>query len=256
VKLGSVPYLNARPLVEWFEHHQIPNLSLHYAVPSQLIAQLHAGEVDVAMASSFSVLEDPSLHLLSGLGVTAAGPVWSVRLLSRVPFTEIRTLALDVSSRSSNVLAQIILADGYGVRPRCVALPPDRDAMLAHADAAVLIGDIGIAAVGDGLHDLDLGQAWWELTGLPFYYAGWVARDRKAFDELRPLLFTACDYGLAHLEAIADAETLRLGLPRERCFRYLSEIMRYRTGDMEQAGLNEFRLRAATLGLIRTPNSV
>jgi len=250
LRIGSVPYLNARPLVDWLERCPPAGVSLQYAIPSVLIEQLLAGELDIAMASTFPTLERSDLHLLPGLGVTTPGAAWSVRLLSRVPIPDIRTLALDTASRSTVVMARIILADRYGVTPECRNLPPDLDLMLAHADAAVLIGDIGIAVSGEGLIDLDLGAEWHALTGLSFYYAGWVARDPAVLEEAAPLLFEACEHGMARISEIADEEAARLRLPRERCYRYLTEIMRYHTGEGELAGLAEFKRRAEWLGLI------
>lgn len=250
MKIGSVPYLNARPLVAWFEDVPTPEVEISYATPARLVEQLLAGAVDVAMVSTYALFEHPELHLLPGLGVTVAGAAWSVRLLSRTPITEMRTLALDAHSRSTTVLARIVLADRYNIRPTCLSLPPDRDAMLARADAAVLIGDIGLAVDAQGLIDLDLGAEWWALTGLPFYYAGWIARDRAALTAAAPLLNTACAYGLAHLEALAHREACRLHLPYDRCYRYLAEIMHYQTGDAEVAGLQEFRRRAAQLEMV------
>jgi len=85
MKIGSVPYLNARPLVDWLERNPPPGITLTYAIPSVLVQQLLSGELDIAMASTFPTLQRNDLHLLPGLGVTATGPAWSVRLFSRVP---------------------------------------------------------------------------------------------------------------------------------------------------------------------------
>ncbi len=248
VRISSVPYLNARPLVAGLEGQA--GVELGYAVPAVLIAQVLAGEVDVAMASTFATFAHPELHLLPGLGVTAAGPAWSVRLFSRVPPAEIRTLALDACSRSTNALARIVLADRYGVTPVCLEMPPDRDAMLATADAAVLIGDIGLTVAGADYLDIDLGAEWWALTGLPFYFAGWVARDAARLTEAAPRLHAACVDGLTRLPELATSEALRLGIPYQRCYDYLAKVMRYQTGPAEAAGLAEFRARAERLGLV------
>jgi len=250
VKIGSVPYLNARPLVDWLERFPREDFTLRYATPSVLIEQLLDERLDIAMASTFPVLEHVELKLLPGLGVTTPGPAWSVRLFSRVPVDKIHTVALDASSRSSTVLARIILADRYGLTPEYLDHPPELNAMLSMADAAVLIGDIGITAGGDALIELDLGEEWRALTGLPFYFAGWVARDPAVLERAAPLLFEAVNHGLARLPGIAAEEAVRLGIPEERCYAYLSQIMRYRTGEREVAGLEEFRKRAQRLGLI------
>jgi len=253
VKIGSVPYLNARPLVDWFERHPREDFTLHYATPSVLIRQLFDGLLDIAMASTFPTLEHPELHLLPGLGVTTTGPAWSVRLLSSTSVKQIRTVALDTSSHSSTAMARIVLTDRYGLTPEYIDHPPDLAGMLATADAAVLIGDIGITVSGESLLDLDLGEEWHALTGLPFYFAGWVARDKAVLDRAAPLFFEALEHGLARLPQIAAEEAVRLGISEERCYAYLAQIMRYHTGEAEMAGLQEFRRRALRLGLIAAP---
>ena len=250
VKIGSVPYLNARPLVDWLERNPREDFTLSYATPSVLIWQLLDGMLDIAMTSTFSMLEHPELHLLRGLGVTTTGPAWSVRLLSAVPAERIRTVALDASSRSTVTMARIVLADRYGLAPNYIDHAPDLAGMLAVADAAVLIGDIGITAGGESLLDLDLGDEWYALTGLPFYFAGWVARDQAVLAQAAPLFFEALEHGLARLPQIAAEEAVRLGMREERCYDYLAKIMRYHAGAAEGAGLEEFRRRAERLGLI------
>jgi chorismate dehydratase len=173
-----------------------------------------------------------------------------VRLFSRVPPEEIRTLALDASSRSSVAMARIILADRYGVQPACVAASPDLDAMLTAADAAVLIGDIGLALQPDGVIDLDLGAEWHALTGLPFFFAGWMARDAALLEDAAPLLRASLRAGMARLPDIAAEEAARLHLPAERCHAYLRDVMHYTAGEAEWAGLHAFRTRARRLGLL------
>jgi chorismate dehydratase len=250
VRIGSVPYLNARPLVAGLERHPRADVTLEYATPAALVERLLDGSLDIAMASTFAELEHPELRLLPGMGITAAGPAWSVRLLSATPVRDIRTLALDDSSRSSNALARIVLADRYGVTPACLECAPDLPAMLARADAAVLIGDIGLAISGESLHDLDLGAEWWALTALPFFFAGWMSPDDTALERAAPLLFDALEQGLARLPSIAAEEAARLHLPEQRCYDYLTKVMTYRTGAAEEAGLAEFRRRAERLGLL------
>lgn len=154
-----------------------------YDVPSRLPALLDSGEVDAILVSSIEYLRRDDLELVADVGIMSNGPVASVRMLSKVPLEEIQTLALDESSMTSNMLAQIILAE-RGVRPALVTMEPDQAAMLAACDACVLIGDKGLEADGTGLVDVDLGAAWTEMTGKPFVWAVWLARqDRFELDE-------------------------------------------------------------------------
>jgi len=242
--------LNARPLVDGLARHPPAGYALTYATPAVLIARLLAGELDIAMASSFAALAHPELTLLREMGVTNIGPAWSVRLFSRVPPAEIRTLALDTGSRSSVAMARIILAERYGAQPACRPAAPELAAMLAVADAAVLIGDIGLTVAADEMLVLDLGAEWHTLTGLPFFFAGWMARDAAVLAEAAPVLRASLAAGLARLEAIAAAEAVRLGIPAARCYAYLHDVMRYHAGEAEWAGLAAFRDRAVRWGLL------
>jgi len=248
--------LNARPLVDWLERNPRKDFTLSYATPSVLIRQLFDGSLDIAMASTFPTLEHPELHLLRGLGVTTTGEAWSVRLLSKAPVEQVRTVALDTSSRSTVAMARIVLADRYGRTPEYIDHAPELAGMLAAADAAVLIGDIGITVSGASLIDLDLGEEWHALTGLPFYFAGWVARDEAMLEQAAPLFFEALEHGLARLPEIAAEEAVRLNMSEQRCYDYLAKIMRYHAGEAEAAGLEEFRRRAERLGLIHTVDRV
>lgn len=190
-----------------------------YDVPSRLPALLDSGEVDAILVSSIEYLRREDLVIAADVGIMSNGPVASVRMLSKVPLEEIQTLALDESSMTSNMLAQIILAERR-VRPSLVTMEPDQAAMLAECDACVLIGDKGLEADGTGLVDIDLGAAWTELTGESFTWAVWLRRaDRfpeAAWDEvdypnlLTHALFTGmgCS-GFCSLHDLLDLETNR-----------------------------------------------
>ena len=56
-------------------------------------------------------------------------------------------------------------------------LPLERDAEDVDADAVLLIGDRAMRACLPGFaHAFDLGQEWYDWTGLPFVYAVWAVR--------------------------------------------------------------------------------
>ena len=202
-RVGCVPYVNARPLVAVFDQ---PNefVEVLYAVPSKLPAMLDSGEVDAILVSSIELLRRDDLLPVTEVGIMSNGPVMSVRMLSKVPLSEIKTLALDQSSMTSNMLAQVILAE-QGVFPKVEEVPPVASDMLANHDACVLIGDRGFEADGTGLVDIDLGEAWTKMTGLPFVWALWLGkRDRPIrFSLLGQCLRLAYDlsgFSSLHLE--------------------------------------------------------
>jgi chorismate dehydratase len=96
---------------------------------------------------------------------------------------------------------------------------------------------------------LDLGQAWKELTGLPFVYAMWVVRDRVDVRGLAARLSRARDRGLASIADISAEASREIGLAENVCLGYLREIMSYRLGPREINALKLFQELAAEDGL-------
>lgn len=235
-RIGSVPYLNGMPLTDYLETPECASsVDLSFAVPSDLAKQLRAGKLDVAMVSIFEGLREPGLTVVPGVSVSANGPVKSVRLFSRVPFAQIRTVALDTSSLTSTALTRILLSELYHIEPKPVRMAPDLGAMLQACDAGLIIGpldDFDVLAP----YVLDLGAGWFELTGLPFVYAGWLAREEVDSAELTELLLSARDYGCGRLEDLSVKWADRMALPLPRVRDYFSNVMRY--------GLDELRWKA------------
>jgi chorismate dehydratase len=157
---------------------------------------------------------------------------------------------------TSNLLAQILLVENWGVQPQVQAESPDLGEMLARHDACVLIGDIGMLADGAGLYDLDLGEAWTALTGLPFVWAMWLGHDGVT-PELAACLAGALD--ASGLGADRDGPTnedflawavKESGWEQSTARSYLLETMHFRLDDPAQAGLERFSSLAMSLGLL------
>lgn len=246
--VGSVPYLNAKPLVRLFEERESP-VRVVYDVPSRLPPLLAGGEAQAILVSSIESLRHPRLFVADDVAIASRGEVMSVRLFSRKPFDQIRRLALDASSMTSNALARIILRRCFGAEPECSPQAPNLDAMLQSHDAALLIGDNGMQAAAGGLEALDLGAAWRKLTGLPFVWALWVG-DSALSGDLGDHLREARSHGEANLDRIAREESAGLGLEEDTCVHYLTRVMTYRFGPEERAGLDRFRDEARALGLL------
>lgn len=125
LKIGSVPYLNAKPQVDWFHSSDCDaDAALTYAVPSRLAEMLRANELDVANVSIFEALQNPELVIVPGISISAYRAVKSVRLFSRVPIEQIQSVALDTSSLTSNALLQILLRKSLACRPATFTTRP------------------------------------------------------------------------------------------------------------------------------------
>src|SRR5262245_4570404 len=140
LRLGTVPYLNAEPLVGAFrDRARFPEVNVVSLVPSRLLGSLLAGELDAALVSAAGVLPEAGLRILPAGCVAARGAVRSIQVYSRLPLEQIRSLALDASSRSAVALTRLLFRARFGRDPEYLTAPPDLDAMLAAADAALLI---------------------------------------------------------------------------------------------------------------------
>lgn len=255
-RIGCVPFLNARPLIAYFETQEGKGeADVIYAAPSMLAEMVLSKQVDVALASSFFALQFPELKIAPGASISSVGAVDSVRLFSKVPYGDIRTLALDASSATSNNLAQMLLSERYGVTPQCAHFAPNLSRMISECDAAVLIGDAGMSAEATGLRVLDLGAAWDEMAGLPFVWALWLGRQDLDADLVK-LLATAKGYGMSRLREISESEAARLGWPVARCYRYLAEVIDYELSPKHMEGFSLFASKCAEMGFVPRPATV
>jgi chorismate dehydratase len=248
MKVGSVPYLNAKPLI-WGLHRE-PGVDLTFEVPSRLAVMLRNGELTAGMVSSVACFLNPQLWIAPGMSVASNGPVQSVKLFHNRGLESIRKVALDTSSLTSVLLSKVILSEAYGLTPEFVDMPPCVGDMLDSCDAAVMIGDPAMKVPSGRYPELDLGDEWHKLTGLPFVYAVWAVNPDLASAELVDILQRSKAYGIERFPEISESEAERLDLPYEVCFRYLSEIMNYDLTDCHMEGLNLFREKARQLGFV------
>jgi chorismate dehydratase len=251
IRVGAVNYLNTKPLICDLEE-LAPEAELVLDVPSRLADLLAEGLLDVALIPVIEYFRAGDYTVVPDVAIASRGPVLSVTLFSRVPWTGIRRVALDAGSRTSAALTRILLARRYGARPEVVSLPLDAAAEDVDADAVLLIGDRAMRACLSGFaHAFDLGQEWFDWTGLPFVYAVWAVRrgaDLRGVDEA---LIEAKRRGLARAGVIAQREAAGLGLDAGFCRRYLSNILHFDLGPREQAGLHHYYMLACELGLAR-----
>ena len=246
LRLGVVSYLNAAPLVHGLEGD--PRFALVRDVPSRIAERLHAGEIDVGMIPSVEYAAG-DYAIVPGIAIASRGPVRSVSLFHRKALHHVRRVALDASSRTSVVLARILLRERLGRDPEYVTLAPPVEAMLAEADAAVVIGDPALYFRGDA-ERLDLGEEWTSRTGQPFVYAFWAGRpgavDAPAVVRLQQAL-RAGQAALAEIAAGYNGLGSGRGAESEA---YLRRNIVYELGETERRGLREFYRRARLLGLL------
>jgi chorismate dehydratase len=246
LRLGVVSYLNAEPLVYGLAGD--PAFALERDLPSRVAARLLAGELDLGMIPA-AAYADGDYAVVPGVAIASRGPVRSVRLYHRGAIGDVRRVALDTSSRTSVVLARVLLDEILGRAVETVPAAPDLAAMLDAADAAVLIGDPALYDES-GTAFTDLGEEWTRRTGLPFVYAFWAGPSGRVAPAQAVRLQAALADGVANVARIAASYD---GLGRGRAAlneSYLRANMHYAFGAEEQAGVREFYRRAHALRLI------
>jgi cyclic dehypoxanthinyl futalosine synthase len=253
LRIAAVAYLNARPLYEGLEREPASaRFRLDCATPSEVARQVaedeaHFGLMPVAAAATIG-----DLSMVRGCAIGARGAVRSIALVAEQPIDDLQELAVDLSSRTSVVLARLILRHRRGGRePRLVGCSP-REAIetVSGRRGALVIGDPALEIEGRFEHVLDLGQAWWEWTGLPFVFAAWCGRAGALSADDERLLQGAKRLGLDRRDALADEHAARTGLPAASLRAYLRDAIRYDLGDDERRGLERFYEEAAAARLL------
>jgi predicted solute-binding protein len=229
-RVGTVRALNTVPLTRGLEEEVI------YATPSELAGMLRRDELDAALVSIVEPLLTGRYDILDGIAVAALGEVRSVLMAHRRPIEEITEVYCDTASLTSVQLLKVLLAE-RGLNPEFKPLPGYDFTQLP--EYALLIGDNALdLALGPHEHQIwDLGQAWFEMTGLPFVFAAWSLRRGLENASLRRQLREARDFGLDTLDHIIQSRSeYTLDFRKD----YLGWHLHYHLGADEKRGIAKF----------------
>jgi chorismate dehydratase len=243
LRIGCVKYLNARPLIQGWPGP----VTLDH--PSALCRKLAAGELDLALVSSFEFLRNPIYRIIDDISISSDGPVYSV-IVAHAGADSLSEVELDPGSQTSVVLLRYLL-DRRGVTLNGQPIEHDILSPIQSGRARLLIGDHAIRFRNKftGAYQYwDLGQEWKRVTELPFVYALWLARPEvdhvtNFAEQLRALR----DSNLADLDRIVGNEK---EFDPEFCRRYYRDNLRFTFGDQEKRGLREFAKACAELNVI------
>ncbi|CAN5440871.1 menaquinone biosynthesis protein [soil metagenome] len=265
-RVGHIQFLNCLPIY-WglVRSGALLDLELTKDTPDNLNRMLVDGSLDIGPISLVEYLRNADqLVLLPDIAVGSDGPVLSVNLVSQRPLSELdgRPVALGSTSRTSVLLAQMWLAEVHGVHPAYFSCPPDVNAMMLEADAAVVIGDVALRATYDGprrgLQVHDLGQAWRDWTGLPMVFAVWAARRDFAtanpgiVKDVHNAFIRSRDQALEHVDEVA-AQASRWEIFDTRTLAHYFRTLDFSLGERQIAGLREFARRAVAVGALTDP---
>ncbi len=254
LEIAAVSYLNTKPLVHYLLDR--PDVRVTFDVPARLVQRLHRHQAEVGLIPAIDWARNAGdLKMVSDGCIASDGTTLTVRVFSRCRPDQVRTIHADVDSHTSVVLVQVLWQKCFGTRLRVEPLPSADSA--AAADAVLLIGDKIITQWREPWpHQVDLGQMWKGLTGLPFVFAVWVARPDLATDQTARLLNEARDRGCADAQRLATIYGPQRGWPLPVAEEYLTRYMKYRIDPPSRQGLRTFVDMAAALGLLAQPAEV
>jgi len=279
LRVSIVEFLNTAPLVWGFTDGPLEGrYDLSFTVPSLCAEALRSGQADIAIIPAIEYQRMNGMVVLPEIAIAAQSEVRSLLVLSKRPINFVKRLALDTNSRSTVALTKLLCQGHWGIDPEFIDSPPDPEAMLAKADAALVIGDpalrvrlkvdaltakqpAGHGCCGgdesehpvqgvDMLFVYDVAQQWRDMTGRPSVLAVWAGRRDVVTPEVVADFLASREYGLANLNDIAEGAALKLELPPNPLERYLRESIDFNLTAENIAALEYYFARCAKAGLI------
>ena len=257
-RVAAVSYLNAKPLVDGLE--DATDVELVTDVPARLLARLVSGRAGVALCPVIDFQNSPrELVIVPAGGISSDGATLTVRVFSSMPLENLHHVWVDGDSHTSAALLQVVFAERHGRRLDLSTLAcishqvPSRGPRGAVPSAVLLIGDKVVRNEPDPNrypYQLDLGEEWKRLTGLPFVFAAWMARAGAELGELPNLLTRRRETNSSRIDTIAAAHARPAGWPDELARKYLREILSFEIGPRELEAIQLFWSKCYALGLI------
>jgi len=280
LRVAAIGFLNPAPLMWDFEHAPVDEaLAKRYIVdrmtPSECAARLADGRADIGLIPIASLATTPGLRILPGCTIASKGNVRSLILVHRanVSPSKLRAVAADTASRTTLAYARMMFHKWGNAQVPFLPMVADLDAMLAQADAAILIGDPALLALeernnqfertGEELVYLDLAEEWRKLTGLAFVSAVWaiapnvgtaaaagIACSSPLEQSIAEDFMRSRDHGLANIDALVAEWSPQFAIPEETIRTYLTANIHYVLDEECVEGMRGFFRMAAEYGIL------
>jgi chorismate dehydratase len=252
-RLAASSYLNTAPLIWSFQHGSQRDLVqlVTDAAPARCADLLAQNQVEAALVPIIEYQRIAEVRVVPGVCVGSHLAVRSVVLISKYDdLKNVRSVALDNSSRTSQALVKIIFREFLGFEPEWESRAPNPQLMMEQSDAALLIGDPAMKISQTDFHVFDLADLWHRFTDTGFVFAMWMMR-AGAVKAISGLNFAgARDEGLEQIEQIISQYENDLPLPRDEIKKYLTENITFRLDETLEQGMRLYFELAKKHGLI------
>lgn len=260
--LGHISYLNCVPFFATLPQQGFSG-RLVRGVPSELNRMLQQGIIDGSPSSSFEYARNwRDYLLLPGHSIAATGKIASVLLFSPIPPEHLQghSIAITGESATSINLLRVLLRTFYQHEKVTDYVPQGAvEDLVRNHQPALLIGDRALkvaASPPPGVKIYDLGELWYQHTGLPFVFALWMIRRTALTLYAQPLvdlgrqLQASRDAVLQHPELYARQAARNISLTTDQIVSYWQTID-FDLNELHIKGLELFFRLCVDCGLLR-----
>lgn len=244
-KLGSVPFLNSKPLTYLFDKGKYTNYKTEFLFPSDLLESLINGRTFLSLISIADHFSNNKIKSLDKYCISAIGKVDSVILVASSDIKKLEKVYLDPRSKSANILFKIIQEDFVKNKVEYDFLRPKITNSYESNTGQIIIGDLALKYVSQkpsGLKIYDLSEIWYKETSLPFTFATFnYYRDVPNSEEMK-LLDDSFNEGIGQIDNIIKVflDRYKSKVDSKLVERYLKERIVYKLTNNHLEGINLF----------------
>lgn len=246
IRLGIINYLNVKPLLHGILHSPVINdIEIVETFPAKLAQMLVADEVDAGIVPVAIIPQLKQHHIITDYCIGCDGPVATVCLFSEVPIDRVQKVLLDYQSRTSVMLARILLKRYWKIEPEFEdAKGEEYRHRITGTTAGLVIGDRAFEQRRQSTYIYDLGEAWKDYTGLGFVFAAWIANKELPANFIEAFNI-ANALGLNNVEKIVRDLSFNL-FDLNQYYKY---NINYLLDERKKAGLEEFLFQLKQVSL-------
>ncbi len=250
-KIGKISYINSFPVYYGLDNGLVPEwIEMVPEPPAVLNKMLKAGQIVLSpVSSAFYGMNHRQFLLLPDLSISCRGKVMSVVLMSRFPLAALdrKRIVLTEESVTSVLFLKMLLSfRNISCRFETRAVSGLND-VRDNPDAVLVIGDAALKQPWESkfAFRIDLGEVWFEMTGMPFVFAVWAVR--RSFAEkapgvvrkIRHLFYESRKTGYENMDKVIKGGTQKLKLPEGVIREYFDHLYCDLDGD-KIAALDRF----------------
>jgi len=236
IRVGAVSYLNTKPLLYGIQRSPLmKDIEMVIDYPARIASMLLKDEIDMGLVPVAIIPAMKERYINGGYCIGSNGPVASVCLFSETPIEKVEKVLLDYQSRTSVQLAKILLKEYWKVSPELINASKDFRDQIRGNTAGVVIGDRALEQRQLSPYIYDLGEAWKNMTGLPFVFAAWISN--KPIDPQFVVEFDAANrLGIEQIDAVVAENPY----PIFSLYDYFTKYLDYHLDIEKRKGLELF----------------